>query len=1228
MTERFSCCSSYKECSEALKCLHKDDEEYAGCNYRLNLEDGLVFYGSNKSKNCLDSCGKDSKCVEPTKECSFREHLKPCFHTCIKTHICTEPERKCNFRSELEKGAKELAKKPKHNLELYMICYRQLFKVGWSEKGMTYPLNERQHEVLIKLFIDNNIPCSTDQNCKFEGDIAEVEGSNNAAVIFEYEGETFAVHGDYDLKVAFSGSFYINSWYAEKIRQALNSKGIEARTEYIGSGRGELVSLKKEIEEPVIESVNFETVPKEKKEIIEKTFEEAFKTELTEEDFKSIGIDVKEHLKNLEAEIIMGSGVGEPVGLLNSFKEAYLHDREHGWLSENELKLELEMQPLTEEQLHNILPKEFFKPTYEEFLHSKIELAPDTGFEVNDSEINPVFKPHQRDAIRWAILGGRRALFEAFGLGKTGQELEICRIITEHEGGKALIVLPLGVKQEFIRDAVELLHIEAPQYVRTMEEVRKATGAILITNYERIRDGDIDPTYFTVTCLDEASVLRSFGSKTYQTFLEKFKGVRYKFVATATPSPNKFKELIHYAGYLEIMDTGQALTRFFQRDSTKANHLTLYSHKEEEFWLWASSWALFITKPSDLGYDDTGYDLPPLDIRYHEISNDYEELTSEKNGQLKLIRDASVSLQDAAREKNNSIPVRVRKMAEIVNESPQEHYILWHDLEAERLAIKKALPETVDIYGSQDIEIREKRVIDFSEGKFRLFATKKELSGSGCNFQRHCHRAIFLGIDYEFNDFIQAIHRIYRFLQTEKVIIDIIYTENERNILKALLEKWKQHDYLTEKMTEIIKKYGLSNATRSGRMSRSIGVERVRIEGQNYTAINNDCILETKTMEPNSIDLIVTSIPFSNHYEYTPSYNDLGHNADNDRFFEQMDYLTPELLRILRPGRIAAVHVKDRILFGNATGTGMPEVDPFSEFTTLHFMKHGFRYMGRITVVTDVVRENNQTYRLGWTEQCKDGSKMGVGCPEYILLFRKLPTDRSTAYADAPVAKTKDEYTRAQWQIDAHAFWRTSGNRYLTKEELQNLPVNKLQAAYRKYSRENVYDYQEHVELAKKLDTEGKLPASFMVVAPGSWTDEVWDDINRMKTLNTSQSNKRQQLHVCPFQIEIVERLINRYSNSGDMVFDPFAGLFTVPQQAVKLGRKGIGIELNPDYFRDGLGYLKAEEAKAEMPTLFDFLTDDTEPVKEPEPEKEEEEPNLFDWEVDTDVHELFGTGK
>lgn len=300
--------------------------------------------------------------------------------------------------------------------------------------------------------------------------------------------------------------------------------------------------------------------------------------------------------------------------------------------------------------------------TYKEFLETKIELATESGFIVDPKDVNKALKPHQRDAVMWALRGGRRALFESFGLERQCRN-EFCHLAAEHGGGRALIVLPLGVKQEFTRDAVEVLGYEKPEYCRTMEEVEQSTSQIVLTNYERVRDGDIRPEYFAATSLDEASVLRSFGSKTYQTFLDKFKNVPYKLVATATPSPNKYKELIHYAGYLEVMDTGQALTRFFQRDSTKANNLTLYPNMEDEFWMWVSSWALFITKPSDLNptYSDVGYDLPPLEVRWHELPVHYGD-TADKSGQMQLFQEAAEGLKEAAAVKRDSIDKRVEEM--------------------------------------------------------------------------------------------------------------------------------------------------------------------------------------------------------------------------------------------------------------------------------------------------------------------------------------------------------------------------------------------------------------------------------------------------------------------------------------------------------------------------------------------------------------------------------------
>lgn len=823
---------------------------------------------------------------------------------------------------------------------------------------------------------------------------------------------------------------------------------------------------------------------------------------------------------------------------------------------------------------------------YADFLHSKIRLAPVSGFEIADSDVNPMLKPHQRDIVRWAVKGGRRAIFAAFGLGKSVMQIEVIRIVTDRVNGRGLIVLPLGVRQEFRRDG-KMLGVDI-KFIRRIEEAGE-TG-IYMTNYETVRDGKLDPNEFAAVSLDEASVLRSYGSKTYQTFLSLFSASRFRFVATATPSPNRYKELIHYAGFLGIMDTGQALTRFFQRDSTQANNLTLYPHKEREFWLWLNSWAIFLQRPSDLGYSNEGYDLPPFQVIYHEVQTDLADGGQDRDGQAFLFRDSAMGVVGASKEKRDTLEARTAKMREILDASPDDHFILWHDLEDERRAIEKAVPVAVSVYGAQDLDAREQAIIDFSEGKFQYLAAKPVIAGSGCNFQRHCHKAVFLGIGFKFNDFIQAVHRIHRFLQGQPVEIHIIYAESEREILRTLQAKWERHDQMVENMTNIIREHGLDQLSAAEALTRSIGIERVEAKGEGWLVANNDCVEEARSMPDNSVDLIVTSIPFSNHYEYTPSYNDFGHTDSDDHFFGQMDFLTPELLRILKPGRIYACHVKDRIMFGNVTGKGVPTVNPFHAKTLFHCLGHGFDYLGMVQINTDVVRENNQTYRLGYTEMRKDGTKMGVGSPEYLLIFRAPQTDRSKGYADDPVKKAKEDYSLARWQVDAHAFWRSSGNRLMTPDELATMGPDALAKTFTEWTLRNVYDYETHIRIGEALEKRGALPSTFMALAPGASAPWTWHDVNRMRTLNGEQSRKGLEFHICPLQFDIVDRVISRYSDKGDLVFDPFGGLFTVPYRALKLGRRGRASELNSGYFLDGIKYLEAMEREISIPSLFDTL--------------------------------------
>ncbi|MBA9078300.1 DNA methyltransferase [Rufibacter quisquiliarum] len=825
---------------------------------------------------------------------------------------------------------------------------------------------------------------------------------------------------------------------------------------------------------------------------------------------------------------------------------------------------------------------------YTQFLESKILTVENVGFDAKD--INPSLFPHQRDIVQWSLKGGRRAIFCSFGLGKSAMQLEIARQCVAYTGKSFLIGLPLGVLGEFKDDARDLIGVQV-HYVTGMEEVATNAGpAIYLSNYERIRDGNFDPDFFGGVSFDEGDAIRNLDTKTSDYIIHEMSKIPLRFIATATPAPNEYTEILNYAQFLGICDRGQALTRFFQRDSTKAGNLTLYPHKEKEFWIWVRSWAIFVEHPSDLGYSDEGYDLPKLNIHYHEVKLGDRGVIMDRDNNIKMFADASRGLTESAREKRDSLSLRVEKAVEIVQAEPEKHWILWHDLEDERKHIEKILPEVKSVFGSQKNEVKEQILNEFKHGHIQHLATKPTIAGAGVNFQYHCHSAVFVGIGYKFKDFLQAIHRVLRFRQTKEVNIHLVYTDAETEVLKILEAKWSRHKEMIAEMTRLMKQYGLSQADAITELKRSMKIERKEAKGQNFTCIHNDAVEEVKTMPDNSVKMILTSIPFSDQYEYCESYRDFGHNNGNEGFFKQMDFLTPELLRITEPGRIACIHVKDRIQFSYQNGVGFTSLIDFSGQTVAHFLKHGWWLLGKHIITTDVVRENNQTYRLGWTENSKDGSKMGAGSPEYLLVFRKAPTDTSNAYADDKVVKSKEQYSRGRWQLDAHAHWNSAGNRLLSPEELRKMDLGKIYKWWESYSKSTAYKFEDHVAICETLDSMGKLPSTFMAIPPKSKSDVVWDDINRMNTLNTRQSQKKQEKHVCPLQFDIVDRAIERYSNPGDLVYDPFGGVMTVPYRCIKLGRKGMATELNEGYWRDGVEYCREAEYKATIPTLFDFL--------------------------------------
>lgn len=860
---------------------------------------------------------------------------------------------------------------------------------------------------------------------------------------------------------------------------------------------------------------------------------------------------------------------------------------------------------------------------YRAHLETKIKVQACEGIDVPLERIHPALRArpfeHQGAITQWALRGGKRLIAASFGLGKTTCACEIMRQIHLETGQPTLIIGELNVKYQFQQEDGKRLGMDIV-YVRNDEEVAASPSPYMYTNYERVRDGQISPAtlkQFVAVSLDEASVLADYGSKTFQAFCVLFQDTQYKFAATATPARNKYKELLHYAHWLGVADGGLTLTKYFKRNSTKAHELTLKESMEQEFWLWVSSWALFIERPSDLGFPDDGYIMPELDIQWICIPSDHAAAQKETDGwgQHYLIANAANGVTAASREKRRSMRDRLAKVKEIVDIYPSEHFLLWHNLEDERRSIEQMFPDAVSVYGSQDIEEKEDLLMAFSRGEFRILSTKPSIAGRGCNFQHHCHNMIFCGVGYSFEDIIQALHRLYRFMQKHKVRVWFIFTEAEQDIVNSVLKKWRQHEALVKNTTAIIRQYGLANEAMKAELRRTMINRRQEVKGSHFTAIHNDSCIELANWADNSIDLYCSSIPFGTQYEYVPkegSLNDLGYNEDNSAFWNQMDYMIPHLYRTLKPGRICAIHVKDRIVFGNVTGLGFPEVEPFSDDCVFAFRKHGFRLMARVTVANDVVRENNQTYRLTYSEMCKDGTKMGAGTNEYWLLFRKPQTDRTKAYADQPVTHekangTNNGYPLFHWQIDADGLQCSDGNRLLmpdeldgfvgllSPEQLADMEINQVYRWWREYRRHHRYNSKIHKELGRELDRLGRLPKTFSLFAPAvpdhlSHTILSVHDYSRMHSLNGQQTQRRLENHICPLPLDLIEWVIERFSNPGEVVCDMFGGIGSTAYQAIKMGRKGLMIELNELYWETAVKYCQEIEVQRSAPTLFDLM--------------------------------------
>jgi len=431
--------------------------------------------------------------------------------------------------------------------------------------------------------------------------------------------------------------------------------------------------------------------------------------------------------------------------------------------------------------------------SYADFLARKsTQLAP-TGI-TDPPPLSGLLKPFQDHCTRWALRSGKAALFQGCGLGKSWQAIEWARVVAQHTSKPVLILTPLAVAQQFVREGAKL-DVEV-QHVREMADV---SARILVTNYERLdKFSDLIPSLGGVV-LDESSILKAFDGKTRTRLIEVFQWTPFRLACTATPAPNDPAELGNHAEFLGVSRHVDMLNRFFEHDAGDTGNWVLKGHGRKPFWRWVASWAVCLNKPSDIGYSDEGYDLPPLDIHEHVV--DIDGAMARKAGMLFSFEAASLGEQREVRRA--SLHERVAKAAELVN-SDSEQWLVWGQLNDECEALCKAIPGSVDVSGSDSADDKERAVNDFLDGKRRVIVTKMKILGFGLNAQCCAHQ-LFVGVDHSFESQYQAMRRSWRFGQTRPVHIHQICTSADGLVVANIRRKQEEFSEMHRAMAEVMR---------------------------------------------------------------------------------------------------------------------------------------------------------------------------------------------------------------------------------------------------------------------------------------------------------------------------------------------------------------------------------------------------------------------------------------
>ena len=731
---------------------------------------------------------------------------------------------------------------------------------------------------------------------------------------------------------------------------------------------------------------------------------------------------------------------------------------------------------------------------YRQFLEQKARVDRPSGFEPAD--INAKLFPFQVDIVRWACRRGRAAIFADCGLGKTPIQLEWARLVAEHTGGKVLILAPLAVATQTVNESHKF-DIDGAKVVRDQSE---CDSRICVTNYEMLSHFDADE--FAGIVLDESSILKNYTGAIRNQIIETFAQTPYRLACTATPAPNDFMELGNHAEFVGAMTRTEMLSMFFVHDGGDTQQWRLKGHAQRDFWRWICSWAVMLRKPSDIGHNDDGYDLPPLRFTEHLV-----ESSPLKAGLLFDVDPAT--LQDRRNARRSSIDDRVARAALLAN-SDRQQWIMWCDLNDESEKLTAAIDGAVEVTGSMSNEDKEAKLLAFAAGQIRVLVSKPRIAGFGMNFQT-CARMAFVGLSDSYEAMYQAVRRCWRFGQQRDVEAHIITASTEGAVLDNVKRKEKDAENLAKQMVEHMSDITKDELHKTTRVQTNY--EERTAQGTGWTMHLGDCMEWLPRIASDSIGFSVFSPPFASLYTYSASDRDMGNCTDTPQFIEHFAFLVRELLRVTKPGRLLSFHCMN--LPTSKVRDGVIGLHDFRGELIRTFEDAGWIYHSEVVIWKDPVTAMQRTKALGLLHKQlkKDSCMSRQGVPDYLVTMRK-PGENPDR-----VTHTNDSFPVSEWQQYASPIW--------------------------------------------------------MDIDPG-------DTLQR-----TSAREEADERHICPLQLEVIRRALRMWTRPDDLVLSPFAGIGSEGYEAVKAGRKFVGVELKRSYFDQACANLRVAEKSGRQKSLF-----------------------------------------